>query len=181
MAVYPRVGGGNLRCHRRQCHRRGLSPRGRGKLSAVVGSGGSRRSIPAWAGETAPNVEERNAGGVYPRVGGGNVSPRHHPATSRGLSPRGRGKRWRLWWAAVSAGSIPAWAGETYTTGVACGRLWVYPRVGGGNHNRRQPLGVSRGLSPRGRGKQRRYECAHKCCRSIPAWAGETISGIPAY
>ena len=51
-AVYPRVGGGNRHICGFGYQQVGLSPRGRGKLSAVVGSGGSRRSIPAWAGET---------------------------------------------------------------------------------------------------------------------------------
>ena len=51
-AVYPRVGGGNLK---RRYHPRGgvgLSPRGRGKRMALELGVFTIRSIPAWAGET---------------------------------------------------------------------------------------------------------------------------------
>ena len=114
--VYPRVGGGNWSAlgkviglpglsprGRGKPHwlfatsafskNRGLSPRGRGKQSRKPTPSPSRRSIPAWAGETSA-LQRRAAGfPVYPRVGGGN---RQGPPIFRGFQ-----------------GSIPAWAGET--------------------------------------------------------------------
>ena len=50
----------------------------------------------------------------------------------------------------------------------------VYPRVGGGNTVTDMMAALHRGLSPRGRGKQRRMLPDERPKRSIPAWAGET-------
>ena len=70
--VYPRVGGGNFVRYLLRYPARGLSPRGRGKPKAYTARRASRRSIPAWAGETI-RIAHRAAGRwVYPRVGGGN-------------------------------------------------------------------------------------------------------------
>ena len=68
-------------------------------------------------------------------MGGGNGRTRGYDKQLQGLSPRGRGKRPVCHFGISTAGSIPAWAGETgrvllcYTFGE------VYPRVGGGNGN----------------------------------------------
>ena len=51
--VYPRVGGGNYLPAGVEAVLEGLSPRGRGKRTPTVTFHISRRSIPAWAGETA--------------------------------------------------------------------------------------------------------------------------------
>ena len=50
----------------------------------------------------------------------------------------------------------------------------VYPRVGGGNNGAESTKSRQAGLSPRGRGKQRRCHTAVYRGGSIPAWAGET-------
>ena len=107
-------------------------------------------------------------------MGGGNALDRRDKAAATGLSPRGRGKHIAFWRSAVSARSIPAWAGETrahksghYTTA-------VYPRVGGGNSEAHCNGRVRAGLSPRGRGKQATHVEDCEDVRSIPAWAGET-------
>ena len=73
--VYPRVGGGNPDNQIPQVGRAGLSPRGRGKLGAVITGPPCERSIPAWAGETATGTATGNTSMVYPRVGGGNPPP----------------------------------------------------------------------------------------------------------
>ena len=74
-----------------------------------------RRSIPAWAGETAVVEAECAPDQVYPRVGGGNpVCARFAPG-AHGLSPRGRGKP-------EARQPLPTPPPE------------VYPRVGGGNY-----------------------------------------------
>ena len=74
------------------------------------------------------------------------------------------------------AGSIPAWAGETnrHAASVACGG--VYPRVGGGNCRIQDKPNCMRGLSPRGRGKPLLCAGGGNPDRSIPAWAGETVT-----
>ena len=92
----------------------------------------------------------------------------------RGLSPRGRGKRHRNLQRRQSAGSIPAWAGETVSRARGKIAQWVYPRVGGGNAEICAADADLGGLSPRGRGKPTRDYRILRCRGSIPAWAGET-------
>ena len=70
--VYPRVGGGNEALRIGYHPALGLSPRGRGKLCCQRCPRRERRSIPAWAGETARVADRHKRPAVYPRVGGGN-------------------------------------------------------------------------------------------------------------
>ena len=173
-SVYPRVGGGNRGRFLALPRRRGLSPRGRGKRVRCLASPNQYRSIPAWAGETPiagyclPNAR------VYPRVGGGNAADTTNPSASRGLSPRGRGKRLRAGQRRADERSIPAWAGETEQAEISDSNHQVYPRVGGGNGICAKGALRMPGLSPRGRGKPRGLGQHHRTRRSIPAWAGET-------
>ena len=55
----------------------------------------------------------------------------------------------------------------------------VYPRVGGGNLGNASKLPISKGLSPRGRGKLAMSAIVGGVPRSIPAWAGETRDAAP--
>ena len=82
-------------------------------------------------------------------MGGGNPWGSIPSLARKGLSPRGRGKRAGRGGRASAYGSIPAWAGETWSVenlellvglgGMALGIvLLVYPRVGGGNAGKRQ-------------------------------------------
>ena len=156
----------------------GLSPRGRGKRRHDGRRGGRIWSIPAWAGETSQGAKRPCALGVYPRVGGGNLTAYARLTHPYGLSPRGRGKPRRRPGVDI-VGSIPAWAGETGQRACRRSSGAVYPRVGGGNPGgflRRLPGG---GLSPRGRGKPAALHAVGQRARSIPAWAGETIT-LPA-
>ena len=155
---------------------RGLSPRGRGKLMAIVALLAAVWSIPAWAGETYLMLGVELALAVYPRVGGGNYVRSTLGVSSVGLSPRGRGKRQSQASPSRPTRSIPAWAGETSWIRRNLAAYRVYPRVGGGNlfefGNRRR----RNGLSPRGRGKPLQSVRQPRPRGSIPAWAGETIA-----
>ena len=173
--VYPRVGGGNLLLVG-LFFLSGLSPRGRGKLYRAGVGVGKRRSIPAWAGETGTRGGIVGNARVYPRVGGGNGQDLGHYLTSRGLSPRGRGKRLGGHIERLGQGSIPAWAGETVLISGKQRFILVYPRVGGGNLAEILVSELDQGLSPRGRGKQRDIGGVGIPGRSIPAWAGEPVS-----
>ena len=131
--VYPRVGGGNWRNTRPFFKRAGLSPRGRGKQVLAAVKRHCLRSIPAWAGETRPMRPRLSLWTVYPRVGGGNMPLMFVVSPTRGLSPRGRGKRRLYPIYPKRMRSIPAWAGETRRGRLWRCLCWVYPRVGGGN------------------------------------------------
>ena len=177
--VYPRVGGGN---YMRACSPPpypGLSPRGRGKPAALLLLAVAARSIPAWAGETRTAPKWTNRGAVYPRVGGGNDMSSRGRTHKPGLSPRGRGKLYVAVSKRRRLGSIPAWAGETAMSTRSARRSWVYPRVGGGNQSPTMAMADENGLSPRGRGKLQEKFAGHRSRRSIPAWAGETITPSP--
>ena len=113
LAVYPRVGGGNLPCANSWTSSAGLSPRGRGKQRAISALDPVQRSIPAWAGETEARAAACQAWAVYPRVGGGNAASRFIQRLLIGLSPRGRGKLLQALDRHNIGRSIPAWAGET--------------------------------------------------------------------
>ena len=157
---------------------RGLSPRVRGKRHQLTPDDLLERSIPACAGETASSANHSLAAKVYPRVCGGNGHSPLVPGYGGGLSPRVRGKLVRWYFIEAKRRSIPACAGETPDPGRPAGRGQVYPRVCGGNHARNTSPAVSRGLSPRVRGKRRRPVRKGGAARSIPACAGETTRGI---
>ena len=179
--VYPRVGGGNALYSDFEQSPKGLSPRGRGKLSISSLDATDVRSIPAWAGETCPRALDSYNRSVYPRVGGGNRERLAPSLSLSGLSPRGRGKQTEVRSPTATFGSIPAWAGETDGSTLADGYLWVYPRVGGGNAFHYLIDLIYLGLSPRGRGKRPKVFLNADAKRSIPAWAGETAEAARAF
>ena len=131
------------------------------------------KSIPACAGEPAPDEIAAQMQAVYPRVCGGTGSSLSNRACHRGLSPRVRGNRPFRPAHHPASGSIPACAGEP--AGIRCPFMvqGVYPRMCGGTYGRRPRRSVAGDLSPRVRGNLTvgtRYAGA---LRSIPACAGE--------
>ncbi len=152
----------------------GLSPRVRGKLEQIIELLMAYRSIPACAGETAGAVFIGICGEVYPRVCGGNGYTVMGYFMGYGLSPRVRGKQIRLEKHKRVDRSIPACAGETLDDDDDTVRIWVYPRVCGGNKSLRRETVSFAGLSPRVRGKPPKGASMDQFERSIPACAGET-------
>ncbi len=110
--VYPRVGGGAVRCSIWSRRHTGLSPRGRGSPPGACANMIGKGSIPAWAGEPATTSLAVALRTVYPRVGGGALAQLHSVIETTGLSPRGRGSLSSSGCAMMQLGSIPAWAGE---------------------------------------------------------------------
>ena len=92
-AVYPRVCGGSCRRRWSIGNTSGLSPRVRGKPTAVGRRRNLARSIPACAGEALPQGIPATARRVYPRVCGGSSVAANLTDGAKGLSPRVRGKR----------------------------------------------------------------------------------------
>ena len=131
--VYPRVCGGS----RTRCDviavQRGLSPRVRGKQPGQQKAGHQRRSIPACAGEARAGLRHTAGRGVYPRVCGGSVPPPAAGWSSKGLSPRVRGKRRVVCNQGGRHRSIPACAGEALKARTLDEAITVYPRVCGGS------------------------------------------------
>ena len=178
--VYPRVGGGTGPSPSAPMRASGLSPRGRGNPAAIYHPQTQEGSIPAWAGEPRSLTSRTRRPWVYPRVGGGTLDSFQANPEGCGLSPRGRGNRWTTSPSSIYRGSIPAWAGEPASTTAANSICGVYPRVGGGTFGMPQVSRPFWGLSPRGRGNRWLREVGPHRRRSIPAWAGEPISALPA-
>ena len=135
---------------------RGPSPRARGTQIGESRAQPARRSIPACAGNTAPDAA------LLPRL------PVH---------PRVRGEHATLAGAADGADrSIPACAGNTSRDYSTIPRVAVHPRVRG-EHQASAPDYVDTdGPSPRARGTLQPLLKAIEARRSIPACAGNTAS-----
>ena len=173
MTVYPRVCGGTRRPRRGTRRGGGLSPRVRGNLGVLFVSPSGSRSIPACAGEPAENCGCEKYAGVYPRVCGGTISTPSAAIFYPGLSPRVRGNRGYdggLW---GYRRSIPACAGEPFSSRKSSALSTVYPRVCGGTMVGAEAWTGEWGLSPRVRGNRPRGGKDMGCKRSIPACAGE--------
>ena len=131
--VYPRLCGGNLNILTFVIIALGLSPLVRGKHGNGRLDEMTSGSIPACAGETRLTPQTPAAGGVYPRLCGGNTAPSSDSIPSLGLSPLVRGKLKCPSWVDFQRGSIPAWAGETAASAAVDILVGVYPRLCGGN------------------------------------------------
>ena len=130
--VYPRVCGGTAVHWRSASGPSGLSPRVRGNRAgrgaALPGNG----SIPACAGEPRLSGFSSHVRRVYPRVCGGTSRRGAVFVLIWGLSPRVRGNRRRRRLPRRCGGSIPACAGEPWTSSRLTSSGGVYPRVCGG-------------------------------------------------
>ena len=101
-----------------------------------------------------------------------------HPAARRcGLSPRVRGNLTAPLARSTWDRSIPACAGEPWTVTCETSPETVYPRVCGGTRSYPHHSADHFGLSPRVRGNLSVERAVHLSLRSIPACAGETVSG----
>ena len=171
--VYPRVCGGTGKRGCEYMMSPGLSPRVRGNHVPGRMAVGGNRSIPACAGEPSGLRRACLSGSVYPRVCGGTFLIMLWLIIYAGLSPRVRGNLHRPLWRGLSAGSIPACAGEP-TSSPANGLSWtVYPRVCGGTLWLIIYALAMAGLSPRVRGNLYQARRGSRTSRSIPACAGE--------
>ena len=173
---HPRVGGGDSAPASARNASMGPSPRGRGRLVPVPNVAQHVRTIPAWAGETSASTPTKTGTRDHPRVGGGD---RLCPLLLRllaGPSPRGRGRPVRGDSALVWMGTIPAWAGETFSSASRAARFKDHPRVGGGDTETRLRRRWPPGPSPRGRGRRQSLVESQGALRTIPAWAGETLN-----
>ena len=132
-------------------------------------------SIPARAGEPSRPWAQGTAERVYPRACGGTIGWLTDWLIGWGLSPRVRGNPSVLPVPSRVTRSIPARAGEPTPPSSRPCPPRVYPRACGGTFPGQQPEGDQRGLSPRVRGNQLSSQRSNRCCRSIPARAGEPL------
>ena len=132
-------------------------------------------SIPADAGEPPSRGSGGLSSWVYPRGCGGTSYWRACAPLIGGLSPRMRGNRGQTGSDAISAGSIPADAGEPLYAKSDAENFRVYPRGCGGTPDKALTAAAEAGLSPRMRGNLGPETRRGKLQGSIPADAGEPI------
>ena len=135
-------------------------------------------SIPACAGEPSSSAHPRSMNRVYPRVCGGTTNETETMAGRAGLSPRVRGNHERRLNRPSLIGSIPACAGEPFSSKCWSHRARVYPRVCGGTIFNVREHDFRLGLSPRVRGNHVVPSDTPPPIGSIPACAGEPA--VPA-
>ena len=133
------------------------------------------RTIPACAGEPQSLVIVSSLVMDYPRVCGGTSCRAFKENCRKGLSPRVRGNPGRSTACDLTAGTIPACAGEplTFARPLLPGR--DYPRVCGGTAYLCSAIASRQGLSPRVRGNLPHGQEGHRDKGTIPACAGEPI------
>ena len=171
--VHPRVCGGSTARTRPRPRGWGTSPRVRGKRCLSRSRVGWLGYIPACAGEASSRSPSCGQRRVHPRVCGGSRSLIGPSCPALGTSPRVRGK---LICGAVRVSPmryIPACAGEAAGSLRPLVRTGVHPRVCGGSVNTRKLLFLTKGTSPRVRGKPLWMPGGIASKRYIPACAGE--------
>ena len=172
--AHPRAGGENARASAAAKEYAGSSPRGRGKPSVLVSSPMMCRLIPARAGKTGDREHTLSLLTAHPRAGGENPKTRSETLPDPGSSPRGRGKPRVRRSRRRANGLIPARAGKTAFRTPANHCNSAHPRAGGENVADHWAGVISRGSSPRGRGKLALWFFNVICARLIPARAGKT-------
>ena len=148
------------------------------------------RLIPAYAGSTEPGVTPKVQIGAHPRLRGEHPHPGLYDPCGWGSSPLTRGARVFIRGKYLVNGLIPAYAGSTFHSGLACPFLSAHPRLRGEHEKDPPNQAGQRGSSPLTRGAL--LSCLSCMTRAglIPAYAGSTVCGgvkrpsrglIPAY
>ena len=151
----------------------GSSPRVRGKERRHVVVGAGEGIIPAGAGKSLRGDDGEEGVGDHPRGCGEKPANSLHTATTRGSSPRVRGKgRWR-WRRGFRGGIIPAGAGKSGLVGCVAWVKQDHPRGCGEKAMRIRWRSAALGSSPRVRGKDLRRLRQGPERRIIPAGAGK--------
>ena len=113
--AHPRVCGADLSAINDAPHKRGSSPRVRGRPSDWIAFSSWRGLIPACAGQTRRPIRSRTQPRAHPRVCGADPAHSVSPFSRSGSSPRVRGRHGGAERSVSGAGLIPACAGQTAT------------------------------------------------------------------
>ena len=175
---HPRSRGGNVALSRDGAQVWGPSPLARGKLRGADQLARPAGTIPARAGETVDLACTGSRWRDHPRSRGGNLLAGLGLDLGAGPSPLARGKHDEEANGGLLIGTIPARAGETCVRRPSPGPWRDHPRSRGGNVAPAQRLKQLAGPSPLARGKRRCRRAASACDGTIPARAGETLTGF---
>ena len=174
-AAHPRACGENASSLTGFPARYGSSPRVRGKRGGRRHGPCPSRLIPARAGKTSAHSRLAGASRAHPRACGENMTTQILAPSTRGSSPRVRGKP-SLWRVRVRFRRlIPARAGKTLQCTTPVVRTAAHPRACGENRRGGGGVRISAGSSPRVRGKRRHQQVRGHAAGLIPARAGKTV------
>ena len=158
----------------------GPSPRARGAVGVRGGVRVHVGTIPAGAGSRGPCGDRRQLHREHPRGRGEQTAGDLDRSHGLGPSPRARGAGHLARRQRDPAGTIPAGAGSSCTSGRSGPGSWDHPRVHGEQlalyARRRQ----SRGASPRARGAATCRAQTGRPSRTIPAGAGSRAWRVPS-
>ena len=174
--AHPRACGENWRRARRARPPAGSSPRVRGKPRVANPRGVLPRLIPAPAGKTGDDEGPGAQWGAHPRACGENFLSWAPRTALMGSSPRVRGKPPELAPWNISRRLIPACAVKTSPATGPHKKDSAHPRVCGENRLMSSPESVTRGSSPRVRGKRGPPGGSSSMSGLIPACAGKTFA-----
>ncbi len=153
-AVHPRMGGEQALKLGLSISVPGSSPHGRGTVAAGPAGGGSRRFIPAWAGNRLSSPAGEVGSSVHPRMGGEQALLALISRTADGSSPHGRGTVMEAKGSFIRHRFIPAWAGNSMPSHRHGFAGPVHPRMGGEQLLVRRFPPRQNGSSPHGRGTE---------------------------
>ena len=156
----------------------GSSPRVRGKQGHAPRAGHGDGLIPARAGKTPARPPRGRTPRAHPRACGENSGREMPSMSTRGSSPRVRGKLQRHRQVAVAGRLIPARAGKTSSPTRTTLKSRAHPRACGENRWRSSWVPPMGGSSPRVRGKRGRLRRPCGRLGLIPARAGETTGAM---
>ena len=137
----------------------------------------SRRFIPAYAGNSGERNRDSVSDTVHPRLRGELIRPLAFMSNSNGSSPLTRGTHANALPAPTASRFIPAYAGNSLSHSVFCGRSSVHPRLRGELTALVLAFFGAFGSSPLTRGTP---DIGQRCIdpnRFIPAYAGNSIAG----
>ena len=174
-AGHPHAGGENRAVFGASAHDIGPSPRGWGKHRENRPYSRRNRAIPTRVGKTGRCLSLRRQLPGHPHAGGENASELTGPATQRGPSPRGWGKRFFGSFKSRSGRAIPTRVGKTVMVRAGSASLAGHPHAGGENLPRFMNQCVAIGPSPRGWGKLTRTCFLRRAPRAIPTRVGKTV------
>jgi len=150
----------------------GSSPRVRGTASFCTPKKEAHRFIPAGAGNRRSSSPRNGQMPVHPRGCGEQIAYRAAEKPTRGSSPRVRGTDDNMARAADMGRFIPAGAGNSPVSQIACSAFAVHPRGCGEQKLERAERVNAAGSSPRVRGTVTPAPPALAAWRFIPAGAG---------
>ena len=171
---HPRVRGEHSKSASRSETEDGSSPRARGTPTPKPLRTGTRRVIPACAGNTARCKCPSPTATGHPRVRGEHCSRSGQSLVGSGSSPRARGTHHAAQVVDIARRVIPACAGNTWTMLLRILMQAGHPRVRGEHRSRFTPLRPIDGSSPRARGTPSSMLHRLDLGRVIPACAGNT-------